>query len=92
MKTVSSGSRSKLLFSFAIIYFACNKTFDAPPPYLPPDLAPTLTIAQLKAQHVFGSVELISTDDIIEGVVTANDSSGNFINRSSYRIPAEASP
>jgi hypothetical protein len=56
----------------------CNKKFDAPPPYTPPDLQPTLSIAQLKALHTTGSTEIISTDDIIEGVVIANDSSGNF--------------
>ncbi|MFT4152372.1 DUF5689 domain-containing protein [Parafilimonas sp.] len=63
-------------FAFAII--SCNKKFDEPPAYLPPDLTPTLTIAQLKAMHTTGSYETISTDDIIEGIVIANDSSGNF--------------
>ena len=57
---------------------SCNKKFDEPPAYIPPDLTPTLTIAQLKAMHVTGSSETITTDDIIEGVVVANDSSGNF--------------
>ena len=66
---------------FGICYFitlSCNKKFDEPPPYTAPDLTPTLTIAQLKAMHIPGSSETITTDDIIEGVVTANDSSGNF--------------
>ncbi len=62
--------------AFAIT--SCNKKFDEPPPYTPPNLTPTLTIAQLKAMHVLGSTENIITDDIIEGVVVANDSSGNF--------------
>src|SRR5205085_5879725 len=48
------------------------------PAYVPPDLKPTLSIAQLKAQHVTGSYEVLANDDIIEGVVVANDSSGNF--------------
>lgn len=64
-----------------IIVFAihsCNKKFDEPPAYTPPNLTPTLTIAQLKALHTLGSSETITTDDIIEGVVIANDSSGNF--------------
>jgi hypothetical protein len=65
-----------IVLSFSIL--ACNKKFDAPPPYTPPNLTPTLTIAQLKTMHVTGSTEAISTDDIIEGVVIANDSSGNF--------------
>src|SRR6185312_12641233 len=46
--------------------------------YTPPDLTPTLTIAQLKSMHTTGSNEVIVTDDIIEGTVIANDSSGNF--------------
>ena len=37
---------------FTII--SCNKKFDEPPPYTPPDLTPTLTIAQLKAHAYIG--------------------------------------
>jgi hypothetical protein len=62
----------------AFIIISCNKKFDEPPAYVPPNLTPTLTIAQLKTMHVMGSSETISTDDIIQGVVVANDSSGNF--------------
>lgn len=57
---------------------ACNKKFDEPPPYIPPNIIPTLTVAQLKAMHTIGNAETITTDDIIEGIVVANDSSGNF--------------
>ena len=57
---------------------ACNKKFDAPPAYVPPSLIPTLTIAQLEAKHTYGNTENITTDDIIQGTVIANDSSGNF--------------
>lgn len=67
-----------LLIFICIEIVACNKKFDAPPPYVPPNLTPTLTIAQLKAMHVAGSNETIANDDIIEGIVIANDSSGNF--------------
>ena len=77
MKTLTS----LIIFLFAIalvITISCNKKFDEPPPYTPPILTPTLTIAQLKAKHVSGSTETITTDDIIQGVVIANDSSGNF--------------
>lgn len=69
------------LFSAVIVCVwitACNKKFDAPPPYTPPDITPTLSIAQLKAMHVTGSNETIINDDIIKGTVIANDSSGNF--------------
>lgn len=68
-----------LLFGFCFLFMlSCNKKFDEPPPYIPPNLTPTLTIAQLKTMHVNGSNETINTDDIIEGIVIANDSSGNF--------------
>src|SRR6478735_7034874 len=69
------------LFFFGFCYLnlsSCNKKFDEPPPYTPPNLTPTLTIAALKAIHKMGATETITTDDIIEGVVIANDSSGNF--------------
>jgi hypothetical protein len=68
-----------LMFVISIvIMLSCNKKFDEPPAYMAPDLTPTLTIAQLKMMHATGSVESITTDDIIEGVVIADDSSGNF--------------
>ena len=68
-------------FTFYFCFFtllSCNKKFDAPPPYSPPKIQSTLTIEQLKAMHVTGSNETINTDNIIEGIVIANDSSGNF--------------
>ncbi|MGN6354006.1 MAG: DUF5689 domain-containing protein, partial [Parafilimonas sp.] len=69
---------STLLICTAFAIISCNKKFDEPPAYAAPNLTPTLTIAQLKAMHTTGNYETISTDDIIEGVVIANDSSGNF--------------
>ncbi len=66
------------MITTSAIVISCNKKFDEPPAYIPPNLTPTLTIAQLKAMHVIGSYETITTDDIIEGTVVANDSSGNF--------------
>jgi hypothetical protein len=69
-----------VLFFVIVIYviLSCNKKFDEPPSYVAPDLTSTLTIAQLKALHTAGNAESIATNDIIEGVVIANDSSGNF--------------
>lgn len=57
---------------------SCNKKFDEPPAYVAPNINATITIAELKALHEFGSYEEITTDDVIEGIVVANDSSGNF--------------
>lgn len=67
-----------LLAAFSLFTLSCNKKFDEPPGYIPPNVTPTMTIAELRAMHVSGSYEPITTPDIIEGVVVANDSSGNF--------------
>src|ERR1044071_3449522 len=77
-KTKTFTRRSTVQFIFLVTSIACNKEFDAPPAYVPPDLTPTLTIAELKARHITGSYEVLANDDILEGVVVANDSSGNF--------------
>ncbi len=70
---------------------ACvDDEFDAPPVNgEPPDLSANVTIAELKAQHVLGQFEEISTLDafkgrgelILRGVITADDASGNFFRR-----------
>src|ERR1051325_4480283 len=78
MKTASREISHNLVVSLSLVCIMCNKKFDAPPAYAPPDITPTITIAALKVHHVFGSYEIMSTDDIIEGTVVANDSSGNF--------------
>ena len=64
--------------AFVIAIVSCNKKFDAPPAYLPPSITVTSSIAALKALHVSGQVDSITTDIVIGGVVIANDSSGNF--------------
>jgi hypothetical protein len=71
------GSCSLLLLIVAAV-ISCNKKFDAPPSYIPPDITANITIAALKATHTSGNADSIITDAIIEGVVIANDSSGNF--------------
>jgi hypothetical protein len=70
-------SFSLLLFIVAVV-ISCNRKFDAPPSYIPPDISANTSIAALKAMHRQGNADSITTDVIIEGVVTANDSSGNF--------------
>lgn len=60
------------------LILSCNKKFDAPPGYIPPDISANTSIAALKAMHTPGNADSIVTDVIIAGVVIANDSSGNF--------------
>ena len=67
-----------LLLITIIVAISCNKKFDVPPVYIPPDITANTTIAALKAMHTFGNPDSIKTDMIIAGVVIANDSSGNF--------------
>ncbi len=64
--------------ALVIAVVSCNKKFDAPPGYVPPNITANTTIAQLKAEHVSGQVDSLATDMIIAGTVIANDSSGNF--------------
>lgn len=66
-----------IIFFFFII-IACNKNFDEPPAYIPPHITVTSSIQALKAMHISGQIDSVTTDMVIGGVVIANDSSGNF--------------
>lgn len=66
------------ILATCIILSSCDREFDAPPDYVDPNLTPTMTIAELKAAHVAGQVESLTEDDIIAGIVVADDKSGNF--------------
>ena len=47
------------------LIISCNKKFDEPPDYVPPNITADLTIADLKAMHTNGNVEQITVDNII---------------------------
>ena len=66
-----------IVFSMLIV-LSCNKKFDEPPVYIPPNISVTSSIQSLQSLHVAGQVDSITTDVVIGGVVIANDSSGNF--------------
>jgi len=56
-----------------------DREFDEPPVGELPDLEANATIAQLKALHTVGGVSKLVTEDwIVDGVVIADDQSGNF--------------
>jgi hypothetical protein len=65
------------ILATCVILSSCDREFDAPGDYVDPNLTPTKTIAALKAAHVAGQVETLG-DDIIAGIVVADDKSGNF--------------
>lgn len=68
-----------LITSLSLItILSCNKKFDEPPAYVPPNLTVDLTIADLKAMHTIGNIEQITVDKIISGIVIADDRSGEF--------------
>jgi len=68
-----------LLVGFAVLLSSCKKTFDQPPSSADPNIVANTTLKSLKAMHTTsGAYDIINSDVIISGVVTANDKSGNF--------------
>lgn len=66
------------LWLMVTLLFGCNRKFDRPPTEGITDMQPTQTIKELKLRHVAGKFEKITDDAIIEGIVVADDKSGNF--------------
>ncbi len=67
------------LVSAAAILNSCKKDFDQPPGASDPKIVANTSIKALKAKHtVGGAYDVITEDLIIEGVVIANDRSGNL--------------
>jgi DNA-directed RNA polymerase subunit E'/Rpb7 len=61
-----------------VIIASCNKKFDAPPFGVAPNITANKTIAGLKSLYqTTGTVVTIDSNYIIEGVISANDKSGN---------------
>ncbi|NTW33146.1 MAG: hypothetical protein HGB12_11060, partial [Bacteroidetes bacterium] len=76
---------NKIIAGFFILsgitfFGSCVKgDFDAPVIIVPHvDFSSNTTIPQLIAMHTAGGLESITTDVIVQGVVVANDSTGNF--------------
>ena len=68
------------MFLVALVLFSsCKKNLDQPPFQTDPAIVANTTIKALKAKHtVSGAYDVINTDVIIAGVVTASDESGNL--------------
>ena len=76
---VTFASTVSLLVAILFTVNSCKKTFDAPPGPSDPGIVANTTIATLKALHtVPGVFDLVTSDIIVSGVVTANDQSGNL--------------
>ncbi|RYY44989.1 MAG: hypothetical protein EOO06_17265 [Chitinophagaceae bacterium] len=68
-----------LFAGLAMLLNSCKKDFDAPPGPADPAIVANTTIAALKALHqTAGAYDIITSDLVIEGVVVANDRSGNL--------------
>ncbi len=58
---------------------SCNRQFDVPPANADPEVDVTMTILQLKSRYkAIGDFQRIEDEQIISGVVVADDRSGNF--------------
>lgn len=64
---------------FCFFLCGCVPGYELPGDYPEPDIAATLSIQELKALHSYaGRFDEITNDDVISGVVVADDKSGNF--------------
>lgn len=58
---------------------ACTPGYDLPDEYPEPDMAATCSIRELKALHTYaGKFDEIKKEEIISGIVVADDKTGNF--------------
>lgn len=68
-----------IVLAAGLVLNSCKKKFDEPAGPSDPALTATHTIKQLRALHTtFGAFDVINTDIIIQGVIVANDKSGNL--------------
>ncbi|PZP48191.1 MAG: hypothetical protein DI598_10255, partial [Pseudopedobacter saltans] len=61
-----------------LLFWGCSPKFDIPETETNTIMQATMSIRQLKQLHAIGKFELLSNNDVIEGVVIADDKSGNF--------------
>lgn len=70
---------STILLLGLLVFTSCEKKFDEPPLNQDPNIPVTMTIQQLKARYTAaGNFQTITDDQVIAGVVIADDRSGNF--------------
>src|SRR5687768_14204136 len=69
---------SAFVLIIAIGFTSCKKRFDQPPGFIQPNITANKTIAQLKSMYSGTGFLPITDDIIIEGVVVADDKSGNY--------------
>ncbi len=67
-----------LLLLSIFLWPGCNKKFDEPPLYAGTTIQATQSIRAMRAAHIPGNFEKLKDDQIITGIVIANDASDNF--------------
>lgn len=67
-----------IVFLWSILLNACIKKYDAPPLYTGTSLKANISIKSLYDSHLAGNNEKFVDNEIITGVVTANDANDNF--------------
>lgn len=68
-----------LIILLAFISYACNRQFDEPPSNADPEVDVTITIMQLKSRYAaIGNFQRIEDEQVISGIVVADDRTGNF--------------
>ena len=67
-----------LLVAVFLFPFGCIKNVDQPPLYNGVDAKATISIRQLRDSHIPGNFEKFTDEQIITGIVVANDASDNF--------------
>lgn len=65
-------------FLLSIYLNACIKKYDAPPLYAGTNVKANISIKSLYDSHLAGNLEKFVDNEIITGVVTANDANDNF--------------
>ncbi len=79
MNTILKLTRSAIMALLAVAAISsCSKKFDQPPSYIEPSIKANKSIAELKALYAGTGFLQVTDDIIVQGVVTADDKSGNY--------------
>jgi hypothetical protein len=70
--------KNRIIVFFIVALIACHKQWDAPPVWTGPDIHANMSIRELRQYHFPGNFEFMGDDWIIEGLVIADDRTGNF--------------
>lgn len=70
--------KKRVLVILLLLQFSCHKKIEEPPAYAGPDIQATLSIRDLRMRHAMGGFEYLGDEEVIEGIVVANDRSDNF--------------